>query len=166
MTKRTKQIEAAILKIREQKPGNVGAFRQIGLKLKKLGQGMFREAYQIVDLPLVVKFPKWQESDGEASMRSGKLHSTVEVRKIGKLRKSRWMKKYVPEVHYHDRKTGVLVVSLHSKFTSSYNRTGAMGRLITEMIVRHFGINVGDIHAANVGRGKGQTDAVLIDLGY
>src|SRR6185369_16437009 len=73
----------ALRLIRKHKPQNVEQFKSLKIRMRCLGHGAFREVYRILDTNLVVKFPLEEEMcDGGFSARSGKIHTTNEVKKI------------------------------------------------------------------------------------
>jgi hypothetical protein len=141
------------------------------LEDKPLGDGLFREVYKIKGQPLVAKFPLYSiEDEDSAHARDAKMHTTMEVRKITKLSKTRWMRKYLPKIYYHDRKSGIVVMHYHPPFRESEESYTALGRLVTELLKRQFGVTIGDIWEPNIGRRDPASGynplAVLIDAGY
>lgn len=121
---------------------------------------------KVKGLPLVVKFPLCEGDEDKASTRAGKHHSTMEVRKVLQLYKTRWMRKYLPKIYHHDRKSGVLVIHYYKDFTKD-SKFEAMAELVWELIWRTFKVSLGDIHAENLRcREKRHKSLVFIDLGY
>jgi len=128
---------------------------------------VFREVYKVTGLPLVVKFPLCEGDDDEASYRAGKHHSTMEVRKIEQLWKTRWMRKYLPKIYHHDRETGVLVMHYYLDMDKNGKFEG-LSHLVWELIWRKFNVSLGDIHSGNIRSqlNKKGKNLVFIDLGY
>lgn len=166
-------VKQAVSLIKKRRPSTPAEFREVGLALEKKpeGTGAFREVIKIKGLPLVVKFPLAEgthdpKKGKNLSYVRGKMHSTVEVRKISKLSKIRWMRKHLPKVYYHDRKSGVLVMHWYKNFEDDVDSLRAIGRLVTILVYRWLGVGVTDIHEDNVRMGRTKKDAILIDLGY
>jgi hypothetical protein len=132
--------------------------------LKEIGEGVFRKTYRISGTSLVVKFPL---RDSERDAREGRQHSAAEVRRIKKLSGVPVIKGYLPKVYYHDKSSGVVVMSFHPKFNDRDDQIESLGTLITHLIRRFTGVTVSDIHCDNVNmRTHRKKAAVLIDLGY
>lgn len=151
-------------KIKTSRPSTPSEFRALGIPLIKEGAGSFRIVMRVRGLNLAVKFP--QSYGPEMGLRVGKMHSTVEVRKINKLKRIPWMRPHIPRVYFHDKKSGVLVVSWHPEFRNTTTSFRALGRLMTKVIAKKTGITVSDIHEDNTRRGRTAKDSVLVDLGY
>lgn len=166
-------LTQAVSLIKKRRPTTPDEFREAGLVLEKKpeGTGAFREVVKIKGQPLVVKFPLAEGTHDpkrgkKLSFRRGKMHSTVEVRKIHELSKIRWMRKHLPKVYYHDKKSGVLVMHWYKNFEDDVDALRAIGRLVTRLVAKWQGVGVTDIHEDNVRMGRTKKDAILIDLGY
>ncbi|PWT76422.1 MAG: hypothetical protein C5B59_06770 [Bacteroidetes bacterium] len=161
-------VKQAVALIRKHGPSTPEEFTEIGVPLekRKIGSGIFREVIKVKGLPLVVKFPIAESKNGRVSYRAGKMHSTVEVKKIARLRKFRKLRGHLPTVYYHDRKSGVLVMQYYPAFVNDADTLRALGKMVTKAISHGTGIEVSDIHEENVRMGKTSKHAVLIDLGY
>lgn len=135
-------LATAIRRIKRFKPRTFEDFGKAGIPFgKNLGGGVFREAYQIKDLPLVVKFPI--EDDGID-------HSRDEMRKIKKFSKFKFLRKYLPKVYYYDRQSGVIVMKFYEDFEDCGDACDAVGTLAGELIKRLTGVSMVDIHSENV----------------
>ena len=154
-------VKSAIRLIKKHRPRTPEDFHKLGLKFRYLGAGVFREAVEIKGIPLVVKFPLYDEG-----YRHGKIHSTVEIRKIKRLNRYKYLRPYLPKVYYHDRKSGILVMHKYEKFSRRYDQCNALGDMITDLIFQLTGITVCDIYGDNVKMGRTRNSAVLVDLGY
>lgn len=146
--------------IKETRPTNPSEFMQRGVPIRRISedQGIFRKVYKVTNCDLVVKFPKGP---------SGKKHTRDEVTRIRKLRKFAVMQKHLPEIHYYDPVSCVLVVSYHPRFTTHEKEADAMGKFIQELIRAATKVAVSDVHSENVNRKKSTDDtAVIIDFGY
>lgn len=150
-------IKQVLRLIQKHQPAEPSDFNRIGVSLERgVKAGVFRDVRKIKGLPLVVKFPMGH---------SGKIHSTVEVRKIKKISKIRSLRKYLPTVYYHDRKSGILVMSWHREFKDDKDAFNALGKMTTRALRQWSGVTVTDIHEGNVLQGKGN-EIILVDLGY
>lgn len=166
-------LKQAVAVIKKRRPTSPQEFREAGIVFEKKpeGVGAFREVMKVKSLPLVVKFPLAEGSHDprrgkKLSYRSGKMHSTAEVRKIAKLSKIRWMRPYLPKVYYHDRKSGVLVMHWYKNFDDDVDALRALGRMVTRLVYRWTNVGITDIHEDNVRMGRTKKDTILIDLGY
>jgi 5-methylthioribose kinase len=132
-----------------------------GLKLQKIGSGLFRTVYRINDLDLVVKFPKKENKS------SGLYHSLEEFRRfkqIQRLKKYKSIQRYLPKIHYFNKKSGVILMPF-------YRKLPAKEAEIASNILSKFAEDVGhtsggDIHSENVMFSDFEDRYVLVDLGY
>ena len=156
----------AIRRIQKFKPTTPAEFKKAGVPLGRLvGAGVFREVVRVKDCDLVVKFPL---DDG--GYRDGKIHTTVELRKLKKLAQYPWMRKYLPKVYYHDPKSGVLVMKFYPEFGDEDDQIDGLGNLIRTLIRRTTGVDIADIHSENVRNGTRHEAIkylpILVDVGY
>jgi hypothetical protein len=171
MRKRKIQISVAVRKIRAHKPTSPGDFTKIGLKLRWLKSGVFRETCRIVNCNLVVKFPLGFPTSKRKRLVSryfeGKRHTRMEVDRLKRLAKFPFMREYLPKVHYYDQGTGTLVMSYHPPFTDREEQIDAMGEFVETLILKSTGVRCSDLHSDNVHqKAENQKRVVLIDLGY
>ena len=163
MIRRSKiPIARAIKKIRAAKPQTHKDFKAIGLPLKWLGTGAFRECCEIVNCDLVVKFPLPRKK-----VMAGRRHTATEMARLTRLRTHRVMLPHLPEVFYYDKKHGIVVMRKYPKYDSSEDQGDAMGQMIQRLIYAVARIRCTDIHTENVRKRRANHDqSVLIDLGY
>jgi hypothetical protein len=167
MRKRKIQISVAIKKIRAHKPTSPSDFNKIGLKLRWLKSGVFRETCRIVNCNLVVKFPLPKSKRTVSRYNAGKRHTKMEVARIKRLMKVPFMREYLPKVHYHDPATGTLVMSYHPPFVDKEEQVDAMGDFIQTLILKSTGVRCSDLHSDNAHKKNDTTrQVVIIDLGY
>ena len=170
--KPARTIRTAIRRIKQFKPTTEGGFMSAGVPLGSLlGSGAFRVSFKVADLPLVVKFPL---CDGLLSKNpdyhEGKWHTTTEVKRIERLSKFPFMRKYLPKIYYHDRKSGVLVMHWYDEFNDDFIRYCSLGNMAADLMYRLTGVKTIDIHGGNTRTSnrledeKGRT--ILIDIGY
>lgn len=151
----------ALRLINEFHPKNPADFKELGLPLHFIGGGAFREVCQIDGLKLVVKFPLM---DADGSHRSGKMHSTMEARKVAQLREYPELRSHLPVIYYHNPKTGVLVMKHYPKYTSAEDQIRHLGAVMWKLIWRVTGVNCSDISSKNFHRNGKR--GVMVDLGY
>ena len=156
----------AIRRIKKYRPTTPAEFKDAGVPLGRLvGSGVFREVVRVKGCDLVVKFPL---DDG--GYRDGRMHTTVELRKLKKLAEYPWMRRYLPKVHYHDPKSGVLVMRYYPRFKNYEDQIEGLGNLIRVLLRRITGVNISDIHCENIRNGTGPEPEnylpILCDLGY
>lgn len=168
MRKRKIQISVAIKKIRAHNPTCPGDFSKIGLKLRWLKSGVFRETCRIVNCNLVVKFPLPSKSKRTVSRyNEGKRHTKTEIARIKRLMAFPFMREYLPKVHYHDPATGTLVMSYHPPFADKEDQIDSMGRFIQLLLLKATGVRCSDLHSDNVHqKAENHKQVVIIDLGY
>src|ERR1700722_6019834 len=107
---RSLPVRTVISHIVKARPTSPTAFKSIGIKLRYLDEGVFREVYKISGCPLVVKFPL---EDG--GIADGVQHSISEVNRIKRLSKIKELVPHLPKILYHDRKNGVLVMRYYPR---------------------------------------------------
>lgn len=161
----------ALRKIRKWKPSTPEQFRDLGLPVTFIGNGVFREVCKVDGVRLVVKFPIADDPEGE-DFTSGKNHARAEVKRIEKLKGFKALRPHLPKIRFYDTESGVLVMDWYEKFVSDDDQMGSVGTLLAKLIRAVTGVNCSDIHPGNVlckaydpTTGK-RGDAVLIDLGY
>jgi hypothetical protein len=131
--------------------------------LTKIGKGLFRDVYAIDDL--VVKIPR--KSNLETDHTSNLYHAREEIRqiiRIRKMKKYRLLRPFLPEIHYFDQKSGILLMPFYVKPTKKEAEVAAeiLSRLARE-VGHHSG---GDIHDQNVMYDFENETYVIVDLGY
>ena len=143
MTEQDK-IRRAIRLIKKHRPRTPEGFAAAGVPLEKeaLGAGVFREGIKVDGLPLVVKFPLY-DSNG---FHDGIRHSRIEIGKIARLRKFKWMRKYLPKVWYY----GQAGRNRRNQFYTTYNDgdsdfDNATGKLIQHLLKRRDGSATGGL---------------------
>lgn len=98
------ELLAQIKKIRPTDIGHLGGLAQF----QRLGGGVYRESYEILNLDMVIKFPKY------ANDKNMIEHSVFEMRAMKKVLASKVrylaLQRYVPKVFYFDKRTGVIVM--------------------------------------------------------
>lgn len=163
------KIKTAISRIRAYKPVNLEGFVWAGVPLEKkpIGTGAFREVLQVKDCPLVVKFPLAEglEDDDLPDFRSSVRHSALEMKKLERLTKFKWMRRFLPKVYYYDRKHGIIVMQFYEDFDYDSFYGCASAEFVRTLIRRSTGVMISDYGPDNVRRGK-DDQLVLIDCGY
>lgn len=161
----------ALRLIRKFEPTTPEDFRDIGLPVTFIGNGVFREVCKIDGQRLIVKFPIADDPEGE-DFTSGIKHSRDEMKRIEKLSAFKELRPHLPKVRYYDKENGVIVMDWYEKFVSDDDRVSALGILIRKLLQKLTRVNCSDVHPGNVlckaydpTTGK-RGDAVLIDLGY
>jgi hypothetical protein len=137
------------------------AFREAGIKLRYLNEGVFRRVFKISGCPLVVKFPL------EGEIADGVQHSISEVNRVKRLSKIKELVPHLPKIHYHDRKNGVLIMQFYPRPRNDAETVEMLGKVIKKLVSRIARVQMSDIHADNVRKRRGDwTSAVFTDLGY
>jgi hypothetical protein len=173
--KPARTIRTAISRIRKFSPTTPEAFAKIGVPLdhRTADAGVFREAVKARDLPLCVKFPLHENNmpkSGNPDYHEGRWHTTTEVKRMERLRKFPFMRKYLPKIYYHDRKSGVLVMHWYAAFTSNFHAYCSLGNMAADLMYRLTGVKTIDIHDGNTRTSNPERDekgrTILIDMGY
>jgi len=168
-------VRTAIRRIKKFKPTTPEEFYCAGVPLdnKTADAGVFREAVKACNLPLCVKFPLLagkMTKNGNDDYHEGRWHTTTEVKRIERFSKFPFMRKYLPKIYYHDRKSGVLVMRWYDKFEDEFVGYCSLGNMVADLMYRLTGVKTLDIHGGNTRTSnprkgeKGHT--VLIDMGY
>jgi hypothetical protein len=151
--------EEVIRLFKKYKPEDYDEVESV-FKLKYLGSGIFRRAYQIRGLDLVVKTP-----DGASRFDSNLRHAKEEIRKIQRIRKAKKyspLRRYLPKIHYFNKYNGVMLMTKYSKWPS--NTKDVVTQIISNLITDLRG-HEGDLHENNIARDE-WGEPVIIDLGY
>ncbi len=152
--KRKTPVIRIIQKIRALKPKTVADLRTAGIRLRLLGEGLYRAGFKVINCDLVVKFP---EKTG------GRAHARSEMRRLSRLKKLGVLDRFLPEVLYFDRETGVIAMRYYPAFEDFEAQADALGHLAGVLIRRLTRVSCSDIHTENVRQGL--KNAVIIDLG-
>lgn len=133
---------------RRYNPSTFEEAKAIGFKLKYLGEGCFREGYaiEVFPRPLVVKFPKYKELDNI-------YHSNEEFTIVSSLRKKKEYKvlhRYLPDILYHNKKTGVIVMPLYEKYEYGTDVSNTVETVLANLVT-DLGFNDHDVHCNNIG---------------
>jgi len=151
-------IRTVIARIIRNRPTSPQAFRDAGIKLRYLDEGVFRRTFKVSGCPLVIKFPL--EVDGIQ-------HSASEVNRVKRLSKIKELVPHLPKIHYHDRKNGVLIMQFYPRPRNDAETVEMLGKVIKKLVSRIARVQMSDTHADNVRKRRGDwTSAVFTDLGY
>jgi len=153
-SKRKTSAIRVIRKIQALKPASAKALREAGVRLRLLGTGLYRAGFKVVNCDLVVKFP---EKTG------GRGHAASEMRRLKRLKKLGVLDKFLPEVLYYDKPTGVIAMRYYPAYEDFEAQADALGHLAGVLIHRLTRVHCSDIHTDNVRQGV--KNAVVIDLG-
>ena len=154
-------IRTVIARIIRNRPTSPQAFRDSGIKLRYLDEGVFRQVFKISGCPLVVKFPL------EGEIADGVQHSASEVNRVKRLSKIKELVPHLPKIHYHDRKNGVLIMQFYPRPRNDAETVEMLGKVIKKLVSRIARVQMSDTHADNVRKRRGDwTSAVFTDLGY
>lgn len=121
MTRAQKKFVRLVAKHR---PTEVSHLRKLGYQPRIVAEGAFRRAYVIPYLDVVVKFPLLfrdmpDNKDRTASIRDSKEHARCEIKAIRRILTEEHLlplRRYMPEILYHDYGTGVTVVQRYRRF--------------------------------------------------
>ena len=152
-------VQTVLRAIVKNRPSTPKEFRKAGIKLRYLGNGVFREVYKIQGCPLVVKFPLNEEQD----FAGGVAHSVSEVRRIKRLLRIQELKPHLPKVRYHDKESGVLVMTYYHRMSDN-RAVELLGKIVQKLVSKIARVQMTDIHADNVRSAAGRL--VFTDLGY
>ena len=158
---RTKGIAQIVKRCEAYRPRTAVEFRRRVAPLFALSYGAFREVYKVNRLPVVVKFP---------SSNDGRRHSQIEMSKLRRLQKIKWMQRFLPTVYYYCPATGVIVM----RYYRGANKTQfnqITSDLIRTLFKRATGVQIADYHDGNVRLAPDRKvsygpRAILIDIGY
>ena len=77
------------------------------------------------------------------------------------------MRPHLPEVFYHDKKSGVIVMRKYPKYDNYKSQADAMGEMIQRLVYKLTKVSCSDIHSENVRKRRfNKEQSVLVDLGY
>jgi hypothetical protein len=116
--------------------------------------------YKTVGTPLVIKFPLNEDQDFDGGVQ----HSISEVRRIKRLSQIKELIPHLPKVHFHDRKSGVLVMDYYQPLSSD-KAVELLGKVIRKLVSRIARVAMNDIHCDNVRKGR-RGEVTFCDLGY
>lgn len=157
--------------IRRTKPTTPEEFREIGLHVTFIGNGVFREVCKIDGQRLIAKFPIADDPEGE-DFSSGRKHARDEMKRITALLKFKVLRPHLPKIRYYDPESGVIVMDWYEKFISDDDKLMSLGTVMRKLIKVITKVKCSDIHGGNIlckaynPETGARGDAVFIDLGY
>lgn len=155
-------------RIEHYKPHTLGELRRLKIPHQFIGSGAFREAYKLGKYSLVIKLPFGRK--GSKEWKDSRKHTNDEVAKIEHFAQFKALKPYLPEIFYHDRKHGVVVMKYYKprysttalkKFREHWIAWNIVGRLVKQLT----GKPLTDMGWSNVCL-LGNNKAKFLDLGY
>lgn len=157
-------VQEVIRLFKKYKPEDRRDIKDMGLKLKLLGSGLFRRGYRINGLPVVVKIPK---EDGENRYESNRIHAIEEIQKIRTIRKTKKYRpfwRYLPEVLYFDENSGVILMPEYGRLKES--EANLFSSFLSNLADDLGRDDENDMHDENVGWNFEKEEYVILDLGY
>jgi hypothetical protein len=112
--------------------------------------------FKVVNCDLVIKMPI-------ATGNGGREHSASEMRRLRRLKRVGMLDKFLPEVFYYNKTSGVIAMRYYPPYESFEDQADALGTLAGDLIHRLTRVRCNDIHTDNVR--EGPRNAVIIDLG-
>ncbi len=174
MTPTVKTIKQVVSRFTRYRPANADqAIRWCHVPLQYIKSGAFRHVFQIIGLPLVVKFPYCEDDqlleDGNPDpdrIAMGVQHSKREMKALERIlssvRKYTYLHKYMPTVYYSNQRTGVIVMHKYTGLPNS-SKSNDISEAIRRDIQDIFA-TAGDIHSYNLGKDE-RGNVVVFDLG-
>lgn len=154
-------VDEAIRRIKRKRPKNeLDIIIRCGLPLRYLSYGKFRIVFEIVGVPLVVKFPLHNRK------KKANLHHTdAEISNLRKVRRSYrrydFLQSLVPKVHHYDKASGLVVMD---KYRKPRNQDHIPMRRIRDRL-ESTDKTCGDLFTQNFGVDK-DGNLKILDLGY
>lgn len=151
-------IQSLIRTLNKNRPSTVQEFKKLGIKLRFLSEGAFRQVYEIKGLPLVVKFPHDSSDDCIE-------HSVFEykhINRILKFKKYKLLKKYMPKVYYFDKKSGIIVFRKYKYVYTKKLKDSTRIVELSDLVNKIMGYEC-DVNGGNVGIEKNTLK--ILDLG-
>ena len=145
----------------ENNPKTIAEIKKLGILLKKLGSGAYRNTYKVIGLPIVLKIP----NDTPAARRHSEEEIKV-VKKIKRLRKYRILRKYMPYIHFYNPKTRIIGMQYYDTKSNKYkDGTASILSDLIEEVWSDASRSSADIHRENIALDK-EGQIKIIDLGY
>jgi hypothetical protein len=162
--------------LKDHHPKSPKEFKEkCGMKLMKLGTGLYRSTYKVVGVSVVIKFPNYMcgvDKSEYHTYRDEVYHMISEHRAISKIlrckRKYRMLKQFVPDVYYFNRKTGVIATEQCVKLRNSdvSMAKDMLVHLVNDIVELTWAARgCTDLHSSNIGVSL-SGDLKIIDFGY
>ena len=165
------KLETLVIReITKYQPETASECRELcSFKLRKLGEGIYKEVYKVVGADLVIKFPLKEE-------KTFKDHSRLEYRACRKVlwahKKHHAIVNFIPEIQHYNPTTGVLVMeyctpikkSVHTKRCKKL--IAGLVKLLIDAVWKGHSKGDADMHSDNLGISKVNGQLKIIDLGY
>jgi len=159
---------------RKNKPATKEDVQEMGLKLRPIGEGAFREVYQIKGCNLVVKIPmsEYDASTGSPLKDYHSEHSQEEMlwyTKIMRNYKYKKLRKYMPEIYYY-HENGLILMKKYRKFHygCNYRRINILEQILNDIFnfILRENRNWRDLNnTGNIGIDNETDQLVILDLG-
>ena len=142
---------------RRNKPKTAQEIRELGIPIHWAGSGVFRSAYKIRGLSIIIKTPRVGDSTLSASLR----HAAVEIKNFKKLRGKKYKRvhRFLPKIYYVNEKNGIMVMRKYR--LGNYSEDALDHPLFLKILGKNA---TGDLHSRNIARSGKQLK--IIDLGF
>ena len=170
-------IKKVIRLFKKHTPKTVKEVKKLGLKVKKIGDGAYREVYQIEGLEIVAKFKttkartiyNQKERDAEYENSEHMLDEIATYNRINKHDKYKKFRKYVSKIYWYDTTNCVILEKKYTHLTSKTIKRSFEWMIddIEKLAEKLFPNSALDLHWANYGIDtfRGKQRLVVIDLG-
>jgi hypothetical protein len=154
-------IKEIVRRLRSYKPVNRKSLhwelkRLLGVRCKKIGQGLDRKVYEIVGYPLVVKI---QMANSFADQTSAERYAHKRI--TSSKRKYRTIKKYMPKIYYANVKSGIILMR---KYEVMWEKDVSDACFEIENNLKKTDCGDTDLHQRNIGKDR-FGNYKIIDLG-
>jgi hypothetical protein len=171
--KPNEEVKKVVDAFKKANPKSIKDIKRLGFSIRHIGNGAFREVYKINGRNLVIKIVE-EEYEGELS-ESSLGHHSAEIKHYTKImteRKFRPLRKYIPEIYYHNKHI-TLVKEYETFFKNTvyddlYPRIEALGEVLHDLfnLVLKQKRNWRDFNnSGNIGFDKDTYTLVVLDLG-
>jgi hypothetical protein len=134
---------------------------KLGIRLKCIGVGVYREVYSVPRLNIAIKFPRTSDEYDESWYECNVSHAILEAEAIELINSvDEKLAKHVPDIYYFNEDTGVLIVKKY-KQTHAYRHYKFVDK-IAEILGLEEDNN--DFIGSNIGIDTDSTK-ILLDLG-
>ena|SRR5271156_5478361 len=153
----------------QHKPKTIKEIKHLlPIKVRFLSSGHFRDIYSIKRCEAIIKIPKVytpRPGDVEAHVNPV-IHSRKEIDRIAEINSSpelEHLRRYLPEIIYADRKTGVIVMKKYTR--KKRKKFNLQERILVRMFRDTLKMYTADYGKKNLLRDEND-EPIVVDLGY
>jgi hypothetical protein len=151
-------IKSVVKLLNKHNPQNITDVLACGFGVTQVAEGSYRNAYQIANLPIILKIPIVPKDIN---------HSRTEYQSIQRILKStvkfKVLHKYMPTIYYYSNKTGMILMKMYKKL--GYEEGRVRRETLDTLVAELLSVDEPDVDNSGNVAVDGKGSLKIIDLG-